>query len=110
MAGPAWQGRKGFAAHGLTVRVIWSPQALRQLDKVFDYLNELNPRAAIGVSAKLIEAGDSLANFPHRGRRVAQSEVRELVPAYPYTIRYRIVRDLVRIIRVRHTARRPTKP
>jgi plasmid stabilization system protein ParE len=33
-----------------------------------------------------------------------------LVTVYPYIIRYRIVGNTVRILRVRHTARRPTSP
>ncbi|HEX3990971.1 MAG TPA: type II toxin-antitoxin system RelE/ParE family toxin [Acetobacteraceae bacterium] len=36
------------------------------------------------------------------------TDTRELVTAYPYIIRYRIVGDQVRILRVRHTSRRPT--
>ena len=57
----------------------------------------------------LVGAGDGLVHFPHRGRPVAGTNIRELVTAYPYIIRYRIVRDVVRILRVRHTSRRPTK-
>lgn len=60
------------------------------------------------MSEGLIAAGDSLANFPHRGRPVPQTEWRELVTRYPYIIRYRITRDEVRILRVRHTSRRPS--
>jgi plasmid stabilization system protein ParE len=56
----------------------------------------------------LIAAGDSLADFAHRGRSVPNTDLRELVTAYPYIIRYRIARDEVRMLRVRHTARRPT--
>ncbi len=89
--------------------VVWSPLALRQLASIFDYLDELNPQAAAQVSASLIVAGDSLTSFPHRGRPVPRTEMRELVTTYPYVIRYRIVRDEVRILRVRHTARRLTK-
>jgi plasmid stabilization system protein ParE len=48
--------------------------------------------------------------FPHRGRPVPGTDKRELVTAYPYIIRYRIVGDVVRILRVRHTSRRPTNP
>ncbi len=36
--------------------------------------------------------------------------MREQVTAYPYIIRYRIDGDKVYILRVRHGARRPTKP
>ena len=36
--------------------------------------------------------------------------MRELVTAYPYIIRYRIRRDEVVILRVRHASHRPTDP
>ena len=93
------------------MRVIWSPSALREVARATDYLMDFNPRAATELAEGLVLAGDSLAHFPHRGRRVPNSEMRELVTAYPYIIRYRIVRDdMVRILRVRHTSRRPTNP
>jgi len=92
------------------MQVIWSPAALREVMRIFDYLIDFNPRAAAEVFNTLIETGDSLANFPHRGRAVRNSTMRELVTSYPYIIRYRVTRDTVRILRVRHTARRPTSP
>ena len=58
----------------------------------------------------LVEAGNALEHFPHRGRPVPGTDKRELVTAYPYIIRYRIVGNTVRILRVRHTARRQTDP
>ncbi len=111
MAGEAWSRREGSATHRLTVKVIWSPSALREVARIFDYLADFNPRAALEVSTALTEAGDSLAHFPHRGRLVPNTRLRELVTIYPYIVRYRIIRDdEVRILRVRHTARRPTRP
>jgi toxin ParE1/3/4 len=93
------------------VRVIWSPSALREVARATDYLMEFNPRAAKELAEGLVQAGDSLVHFPHRGRPVPNADMRELVTAYPYIIRYRIVRDdVVRILRVRHTSRRPTNP
>jgi toxin ParE1/3/4 len=92
------------------VRVVWSPSALREVARILDYLFDFNPRAAAKVADGLIAAGDGLANFAHRGRVVPKTEIRELVTTYPYIIRYRIARDEVRILRVRHTSRRPTTP
>ncbi len=90
--------------------VTWSASALRQIDRIFDYLDELNPQAAEQVSIGLVAAGDNLATFPHRGRPVQGTRLRELVTAYPYILRYRITRDgTVRILRVRHASRRPTQ-
>jgi toxin ParE1/3/4 len=94
----------------MTMRVVWSPAALRQVDRIFDYLEQFNPRAAETVTTTLIEAGYSLKNFPHRGRPVPNTDKREILTAYPYIIRYRVVGEVVRILRVRHTSRRPTKP
>jgi plasmid stabilization system protein ParE len=58
----------------------------------------------------LFAAGDSLENFPHRGRPVPGTNSRELVSVCPYIIRYRVAGDDVVIQRVRHGARRPTNP
>jgi plasmid stabilization system protein ParE len=36
--------------------------------------------------------------------------LRALVTRYDYIIRYRVAGDIVYVLRVRHTARRPTDP
>jgi plasmid stabilization system protein ParE len=94
------------------MRVIWTATALRGLLHIYDYLSDFNPTAAIRVtqSLSLREVGDNLAHFPYRGRLVPGTLMREQVTAYPYIIRYRIDGDKVYILRVRHGARRPTKP
>ena len=91
--------------------VVWSETALVQLQVIRASIEQFNPKAAGEVAEGLIAAGNNLAHFPHRGRAVSGATMRELViPAYPYVIRCRIVRDTVRILRVRHSARRPTIP
>jgi plasmid stabilization system protein ParE len=84
--------------------------ALRQVERAFDYVFDFNPRAAAELAKSLIATGDSLVSFPYRGRLVPGTDIRELVTVYPYIIRYRIVRDQVRILRVRHTSRQTTPP
>lgn len=83
---------------------------MRGLWRAYDYLDEINPRAATHLAVSLLAAGDSLVNFPHRGRPVPSTVFRELVTVPPYVIRYQIKGDAVVILRVRHTARRPTDP
>ena len=92
------------------MKVIWSDMALDQLEVIGAYIDQFNPGAAAKVADQLIAAGNSLERYPHRGRPVPGTMMRELVTGYPYIIRYRVVGDTVRILRVRHTARRPTKP
>jgi plasmid stabilization system protein ParE len=62
------------------------------------------------MAEALRATGDSLECFPHRGRLVPGTGKRELVSVSPYVIRYRVEGDEVRILRVRHSARRPTNP
>ncbi len=71
---------------------------------------EAKPRTAVSCGRADRGRDQGLANFAHRGRIVPNTEIRELVTTYPYLIRYRIALDEVRILRVRHTSRRPTSP
>lgn len=92
------------------MRVVWTRTALRGVSRAYDYLFDFNPQAAVHMAEALFTAGDSLVNFPHRGRSVSGTGMRELVSVSPYIIRYRVTDDQVIILRVRHSARRPTKP
>jgi toxin ParE1/3/4 len=92
------------------MRVVWTEPALDGIARAYDYLYDFNPQAARQVAADIREVGNALVNFPHRGRQVPNSSMREVMTAYPYIIRYRINGDEVIILRVRHTARRPTTP
>ena len=84
--------------------VVWAPAALREIAAIYNYIAMFNPGAARDMAEALLEAGDNLANFPRRGRQVGSS-LRETVVVYPYIIRYRIVDNQVRILRVRHGSR-----
>jgi toxin ParE1/3/4 len=85
-------------------------RALANLEAIRIYIEQFNPRAARLLADSLVTAGNSLALFPQRGRRVPGTDMRELVIADPYIIRYQVVGDVVVILRVRHSARRPTNP
>ncbi|MGH7114647.1 MAG: type II toxin-antitoxin system RelE/ParE family toxin [Stellaceae bacterium] len=93
------------------MQVIWSPAALHEIEHIYPYLAQFNPRAAENMVMEILAAGGNLENFPYRGRAVRGTQLRETTLAYPYIIRCRIVADhIVRILRVRHGARRPTQP
>ena len=88
------------------MRVVWTEAAARGIERAYEYIYDFNPR----VAAALRDEGNSLVNFPERGRPVPGTSMRELVSSYPYIIRYRITGSDVVILRVRHSARRPTNP
>lgn len=92
------------------MRVVWTEPALDEIDHIYEYLFRFNPRAAEHVAESLRAEGAGLIHFPHRGRPVPGTNMRELVASYPYIIRYRIEGEEIVILRVRHTARRPTRP
>ena len=92
------------------IPVVWSEPALANLRAIRAYYEPLNPRAAGELARRLIEAGESLAQAPFRGRPVQGTSARELLSVPPYLIRYRIRSDAIRILRVRHMVRRPTRP
>jgi addiction module RelE/StbE family toxin len=90
--------------------VVWTEPALAHLQAIRAYIEQFNPRAARVVASSLKASGDNPANFPHRGRLVRGTDMRELVSTYPYVIRYYIDGNVVVILGVRHASRRRTKP
>ena len=90
--------------------VIWTEPALANLEAIRVYIEQFNPRAARQLADALIEAGSNFALFPQQGRPVPGTEMRELVTSFPYIIRYQVVGDVVVILRIRRSARRPTNP
>ncbi len=87
-------------------QVIWTDAALANLDSIETYIAQFNPQAAQQTAVRIAEAGASLSEHPDRGRSVG-GRLRELTLVWPYIIRYRVSRDRVLILRVRHGARRP---
>lgn len=87
-------------------RVIWSDDAADELDGIEAYIAERNPLAAMRMGARLVAAAERLAADPWIGRP-APDGMREITTVAPYIIRYRVEADHVRVVRVRHGARKP---
>ena len=87
-------------------RLIWSTDAIDDLRAIRTYIAQTNPTAASRVAARLVNAANGLVAFSNRGRPV-RSGVRELTTVPPYVIRYVVLPDEVRIVFIRHGARRP---
>ncbi len=90
------------------MQVIFAPAAIADLVSIRTYIGKFNPAAAGRMAARLLEAGQSLHEFPERGRPIGRNR-REWAIIPPYVIRYRIKGDVVEIIRVRHGKQKPLK-
>ena len=87
-------------------RVVWSDQALEQLEAITTYVRTDSAVAAARLEARMVEKADSLGMMPDRGRPISQG--RRVIAVTPtYLLCYVVVREEVRILSVRHTARRP---
>jgi plasmid stabilization system protein ParE len=86
--------------------VIWQDEAVEELRGIISYINAFDPPAAQRIGSRLFALGESLGDFPRRGRPAAAG-LRELVTVSPYILRYRVAGDVVLIVSVKHGARRP---
>lgn len=86
------------------MRVVWTDDAVANVEAIFAYITTFNPAAADGIVVRLVEVADSLSIFPNRGRDVGDGR-REMTTVWPYILRYRVTADEVIILRVRHGAR-----
>jgi toxin ParE1/3/4 len=87
------------------VRIEWSPLALDDRDRIFDYydIDQDNPRVAVMVDERIAQQIEVLTDHPAFGRPGRVNDTRELVISKtPYLVAYRILGDAVRILRVLH--------
>ena len=90
------------------MRVRYTLRAFADREAIFEYINRRNPRAARDVKAyiekRIVELGDSVV----RHRMVEKLGVHALwLGRYPYIVYYRVGRDEISIVHIRHAARRP---
>lgn len=89
------------------MRIRFTPGARRQIAEIHAYIAADNPRAAAEVVARIQTVAELLGEHPHMGRSLPGSRLQRFpVPPYPYLIYYEVTQHEVRIVRVRHSARR----
>ena len=84
------------------MKLRWSPQALRDLDAIFDYIAEDNPPAALRWVRRLQTKAEAAVSAPLAGRLVPEvdrSDVREVV-LRSYRIVYRVMEDHLFVLTV----------
>jgi toxin ParE1/3/4 len=85
--------------------VVWDAKATEELRQIIRYINQFDPTAADGIGMRLFDLGNSLADFPDRGRR-GGDDIREMTNVPPYILRYEMRGDRVTIVSIRHGARK----
>jgi toxin ParE1/3/4 len=90
------------------MRIGYSRRAQADLLKIFSYLNERNPRAAVSVVREIRSRIDTLLAFPLKAPRTDIPDTRRLeIVRYPYFVFYKVQGDTVSILHIRHASRRP---
>ena len=87
------------------MRIVWTDEAISNLEAIVDYVAPFNPAAAERLAERLLAVAESLSEFPQRGRDAGEGR-REMTIVWPYVLRYRVEGSIVYILRVRHGAQR----
>jgi toxin ParE1/3/4 len=90
------------------MNIVWSAEALDDLQSLRAYIASESPRAARATALKIIAAIENqIQDNPHMGRPGRVHGTRELiVPQTPYIVPYRVRGGDLQILRVYHAARR----
>ncbi len=93
------------------MKIEWTKPAVLDLESIRDYIRRGSEYFAARFIERIIEAVESLADFPERGRNVPESDeenIRELV-FYNYRIMYRVGKERILVLTVIHGARDLTR-
>jgi len=88
------------------VQVRWTESATNDLRGITRYIRQESSAAARAVARAIVDAAESLCNFPLRGREGKIDGTRELVVSgLPYIIVYKVTRTAIQILHIYHGAR-----
>ena len=90
------------------MNIVWSAEALDDLDSLYAYIAKDGPKAARETALAVIAAIETLLpDNPHVGRPGRVPGTRELVvPRTQFVVPYRVQAGVLQILRVYHGARR----
>ena len=87
------------------MELLWTPEAVRDREDIYGYIEEDNPYAALSLDDLISERTALLQDYPRMGRLGRVPGTFELVVHSSYMVVYEIVEIQVRILSVVHTAR-----
>ena len=90
------------------MNILWSPEAIADLDSIRSYIADDNPAAARSVVLQIVQNIQRLLpDHPQMGRPGRVPGTRELViPKTPFIVPYRLQSNVIQVLRVYHGARR----
>lgn len=87
------------------MQIRWLEEAVLDLQKLHNYINQDKPQAAANVAKRIIDAVDLLGHQPGIGRPGRVPHTRELIiGGTPYIIPYRVKGEKIEILRVFHAS------
>lgn len=90
------------------MKIRYTRQAFAEREAIFTYLEKRSSQGAHSVISRIHAAILRLAEFPESGHATDISDVRVLfIGRYPYKVFYRARADVIEILHIRHTSRRP---
>jgi toxin ParE1/3/4 len=84
------------------MKVFWTKESFKRISEIEDFIAKDSPDRAIKFINKLINRGESLSNFPTKGRIVPEfsvPEIREIIEQN-YRIVYLITKTRIEILTV----------
>ncbi|MEI2736272.1 MAG: type II toxin-antitoxin system RelE/ParE family toxin [Rhodoblastus sp.] len=90
------------------MKLLFTPQATRDLGEIADYVHENSPASALRIRTSILDALTNALAFPQIGRPQKAAGVRKLVaPRYGYLIYYVVDQSAaaVVVLSVQHPAR-----
>jgi len=88
------------------MQIAWTQQADEDIDQIFVYLLQFNPKTASRTISDIQSSVLNLQRFPEIGKNGRVTGTREMtIPNIPYTVIYRVFEATVEIISVIHQAR-----
>ena len=93
------------------MRLVWTRLASSDRQAIREYIAQDNPAAALALDELFSEKAGRLVDHPGLGRPGRVAGTRELVMHQHYILIYDVTGDLVRVLRILHTAEQwpPTK-
>jgi toxin ParE1/3/4 len=90
------------------MNILWSPEAIEDLNSLRAYIAEDHPSAARPVVLDIMHSIEQLLpDNPQMGRPGRVPGTRErVIPKTPFIVPYRLQRNVIQILRVYHGARR----